>query len=93
MRILFLIFFAYLVYRFLIRPIFLAPPKRERPLSPQEQFMRMFQQQMQAQQQGQGQYVSEQEFGTQQQNNSQQKQKQKQQPQNDGEYIDFEELD
>lgn len=91
MQTLFLLFFAYLVYRFLIKPVFLAPPKQERPLSPQEQFMRMFQQQMQAQQQGQGQYVSEQEFGTQGHNQRQQKQEQK--PRNDGEYIDFEELD
>lgn len=81
MRTLFLILFAYLVYRFLIKPVLLGPPQQQRRPSAQEEMMEMMRR-MQRQQQQQ-QYNS----------SATATRPKKAKPRQSDEYIDFEELD
>lgn len=86
MRIIFLLLFGYLVYRFLIKPVLLGPAQQQkRYRNPQDDMLEMMRRMQQYQQQ---QY---QEQAARQKHDHRPAKKTK--PTDDGEYIDFEELD
>jgi hypothetical protein len=91
MRIIFLLFFGYLLYQFLIKPIFIGMRGEQlnRPRSPQNDLLEMMRRMEELKKQQYQQY-QQQEQQTQQTQQAPQKTKPSQ---NDGEYIDYEEVD
>jgi esterase/lipase len=87
MRLIFLLLFGYLVYRFLIKPVLLGPAQQQkRYRNPQDDMLEMMRRMQQYQQQQQQQYQQQQRRTTE---HSPRKSRTK----DDGEYIDFEEVD
>ena len=85
MRIIFLLFFGYLVYQFLIKPVFIGMRGEQlnRPRSPQNDLLEMMRRMEELKRQQYQQYQQQEQQAAQKTKPSQ----------NDGEYIDYEEVD
>jgi hypothetical protein len=85
MRLIFLLLFGYLVYRFLIKPVLLGPAQQQkRYRNPQEDMLEMMRRMQQYQQQ---------QYQQQHQRRTTEHSPRKSKTKDDGEYIDFEEVD
>ena len=91
MRIIFLLLFGYLVYRFLIRPVFIGiqGPSMDQKRAQMAEMLRRMQNHYQQQQHHHYQQPQHQE----QQSYQQQNQAKQPKKRDDGEYIDFEEIE